>query len=108
MKDFGKTLVGLGALAFIPSLFGYEWILSSWLGDLQQPIGLAAVVAGVLLWFGGGLAQFRNAPPVASPTDVIPNQLSNPAPLLGTANPVPNQLSTEAPTRAADQPASDR
>jgi len=61
-------LFGLGAASFLPSLLNYEWILSSWLGDLQAPIGIAAMIVGGAIWFSARLRQFRNASPIAGPT----------------------------------------
>ncbi|MCI0344083.1 MAG: hypothetical protein L0221_01385 [Chloroflexi bacterium] len=67
MKDFGQLLLVLGAMSFLPTLLDYEWILSSWLGDLQAPVGIAAMAAGGLILGGAKLRQFRNAPPDDSP-----------------------------------------
>lgn len=68
MKDFGKLLLVLGGMAYLPSLVGYEWILSSWLGAMQEPVGISAMVVGGLLFGASKLAEFRNASPVAPPT----------------------------------------
>ena len=108
MKDFGQLLLVLGAASFVPTLFNYEWVLTSWLGDLQAPVGLAAMAVGGVLFGASKLQQFRNAPPVTGPTDVVPNQLSGAAQVSGASSPVPNQLSTPAaPPAAADEPRSD-
>jgi hypothetical protein len=64
MKDGGQLLLALGALLFLPSLADREWILAFWLGDMQQPIGLSALIVGGLLFGAAKLVEFRNGSPV--------------------------------------------
>ena len=84
MKEFGQLLLGVGALTFLPSLVDQEWILSSWLGGMQVPIGLSAMAIGAALFGGAKLVEFRNSGPVPSPTSVAPRTDADPpAPATG-------------------------
>lgn len=66
---FGGMLVILGGMAFFPPLIDFEFLLTAWLGGMQQPAGLSAMVVGGALVVFGKLRQVRNAAPVISPTD---------------------------------------
>jgi hypothetical protein len=74
----GKLAFMLGALTFVPPLFDYQLMFTAWLGSMQQPVGLSAMVVGGALFVVGKLRQFRNAGPVLSPTD--PEALGPPTP----------------------------
>jgi hypothetical protein len=65
----GSTLFILGAMAFFPPLFEFEFLLTAWLGGMQQPVGLSAMVVGGALFAFGKLREIREAAPVVSPTD---------------------------------------
>jgi hypothetical protein len=65
----GSTAFILGAMAFFPPLFDFEFFITAWLGAMQQPVGLSAMVVGGALFAFGKLRQLRNAAPVLSPTD---------------------------------------
>ncbi len=65
----GSTLFILGAMAFFPPLFDFEFLLTAWLGGMQQPVGLSAMVVGGALFAFGKLREIREAAPVVSPTD---------------------------------------
>lgn len=65
----GSTLFILGAMAFFPPLFDFEFLLTAWLGGMQQPAGLSAMVVGGALFGFGKLRELRDAPPVVSATD---------------------------------------
>jgi hypothetical protein len=65
----GSTLFILGAMAFFPPLFDFEFLLTAWLGGMQQPVGLSAMVVGGALFAFGKLREVREAAPVVSPTD---------------------------------------
>jgi hypothetical protein len=52
-------------------MFDYQLLILSWLGGMQQPVGLSAMVIGGALFAMGKLQEFRNASPVPSPTDPI-------------------------------------
>ena len=75
----GGTLLILGALAFFLPMFDYQLLILSWLGGMQQPVGLSAMVIGGILFGIGKLQEFRNSSPVASPTDPVANTLQAPA-----------------------------
>ncbi len=72
LSSGGLLLLILGAMAFIPPLFDYEFLITSWLGSMQQPAGLSAMVVGGLLFGAGKLREFRNGSPVDSAPDVEP------------------------------------
>jgi hypothetical protein len=72
----GSTLVVLGAMAFFPPLFDFEFLLTAWLGPMQQPAGLSAMVVGGGLFVFGKLRELRDAP-VMSPTDLAGVVVSN-------------------------------
>jgi hypothetical protein len=75
----GGFLLILGALAFFLPMFDYQLLILSWLGGMQQPVGLSAMVIGGILFAIGKLQDFRNASPVPGPTDAVPNTLHGPA-----------------------------
>jgi len=79
-KDLGQLLVAIGALLFLPSLADMEWVLSAWLGDLQAPIGLSALIVGAVVFAASKLIEFRNASPVAPPSTSAPSTWSTPGP----------------------------
>ncbi len=65
----GSFLLIVGAMAFFPPLFDFEFLLSAWLGPMQQPVGLSAMVVGGALFGFGKLRELRHPAPVISPTD---------------------------------------
>ena len=83
----GQVLLVLGAMAFLPPLFDYEFLITAWLGSMQQPVVLSAMVVGGVLLAVGKLRQFRNAAPVISPTDpealLTPSVAAAPEPPAG-------------------------
>jgi len=89
LTNGGGLLLALGALAFFPRLFDREMLITAWLGDLQQPAGLSAMIVGGVLFATGKLQEFRNGTPVVGPTDAV----------------VPNQLSAQEPTSEPQAPA---
>ncbi len=74
----GTLALVLGAMAFFPSLLDREFLITAWLGSMQQPVGLSAMVVGGVLLAIGKLRDFRNSSPVVNPPDVQPNVLSDP------------------------------
>jgi hypothetical protein len=78
LSSTGGFLLVLGALAFFLPMFDYQLLILSWLGGMQQPVGLSAMVIGGALFAMGKLQEFRNASPVPSPTDPVPNTLQAP------------------------------
>jgi hypothetical protein len=75
----GGFLLILGALAFFLPMFDYQLLILSWLGGMQQPVGLSAMVIGGILFAIGKLQDVRNASPVPGPTDPVANTLQAPA-----------------------------
>ena len=75
----GGTLLILGALAFFLPMFDYQLLILSWLGGMQQPVGLSAMVIGGILFGIGKLQELRDASPVPGPTDPVANTLQAPA-----------------------------
>jgi hypothetical protein len=71
LVDGGVLALVLGAVAFIPPLLGREYLITAWLGDMEQPVGLSAMIVGGVLIAIGKLRDFRNASPVISPTDQV-------------------------------------
>jgi hypothetical protein len=71
LTNGGGLLLALGALAFLPPLFDRQLLITAWLGDMQQPVGLSAMIVGGILFAIGKLQDFRNASPVISPTDPL-------------------------------------
>ena len=69
LSNGGSVLFVLGALAFVPPLFDYQLAITAWLGGMQQPLGLSAMVVGGVLFGVGKLRELRNAAPGISPTD---------------------------------------
>ena len=69
ISSTGGFLLVLGALAFFLPMFDYQLLILSWLGGMQQPVGLSAMVIGGVLFALGKLQEIRNASPVPSPTD---------------------------------------
>jgi len=100
LTNLGTFVFAFGALAFLPSLFDRELLILSWLGSMQQPVGIMAMVVGAALWGAGRLALFRDAPPsnVAPPTGFEPTVAPPAAGVAGappapTPAPQPNVLS---------------
>jgi hypothetical protein len=62
-------LIAIGFIAVVPPLLDREYLLTSWLGGMERPIGIMALVVGGAVFAAAKLRQFRNAPPVVSPTD---------------------------------------
>jgi hypothetical protein len=85
----GGTLLILGALAFFLPVFDYQLLILSWLGGMQQPVGLSAMVIGGILFGIGKLQELRDASPVPGPTDPVANTLQAPltAPLSEPSGP---------------------
>lgn len=75
----GGTLLILGALAFFLPMFDYQLLILSWLGGMQQPVGLSAMVVGGILFGIGKLQELRDPSPVPGPTDPVANTLQAPA-----------------------------
>ena len=69
LVDGGTLALVFGAVAFFPPMLDREFLITAWLGDMQQPVGLSAMVVGAVLVALGKLRLFRNGSPVASPTD---------------------------------------
>ena len=65
----GILLLAFGFIAFVPPLLDREYLITSWLGSMEQPIGLSALIIGGILFGLGKLRQFRNGGLVVSPTD---------------------------------------
>jgi hypothetical protein len=82
LVDGGSLALGLGAMAFFPPLFDYEFFITAWLGGMQQPVGLSAMIVGGVLLAIGKLRDFRNSSPLGNPTDAVvtPNELRPAAP----------------------------
>lgn len=91
LVSWGTVAFAFGALAFLPSLFDRELLILSWLGSMQAPVGLSAMVVGGVLFGLGKLQTFRDGPPAGFP--------SNPAAPLDPATPIvqPNVLANQAP-----------
>jgi hypothetical protein len=91
LVNWGTMVFAFGALAFLPSLLDRELLILSWLGSMQQPVGLSAMVVGAVLFGLGKLQQFRDASPAGSQND--------PATPLDPATPIvqPNVLANQAP-----------
>lgn len=85
----GGFLLILGALAFFLPMFDYQLLILSWLGGMQQPVGLSAMVIGGILFAIGKLQDIRNSSPVSSPTDPVANTLRAPAAASGSEPPGP-------------------
>jgi hypothetical protein len=79
LSSTGGFLLVLGALAFFLPMFDYQLLILSWLGGMQQPVGLSAMVIGGALFAMGKLQEIRNASPVPGATDPIANTLQAPA-----------------------------
>ena len=92
LSSGGGFLLILGALAFFLPMFDYQLLVLSWLGGMQQPVGLSAMLIGGVLFATGKLQEFRNSSPVADPTQVVvtPNELR-------TAASAETQQSTDTP-----------
>lgn len=79
----GALLLILGAAAFFLPFMDRQLIILSWLGSMEQPVGLSAMIVGAVLIAIGKLREFRNASPLPNPTDVAanaPNTLAAPQP----------------------------
>ena len=87
LSSTGGFLLILGALAFFLPMFDYQLLILSWLGGMQQPVGLSAMVIGGALFATGKLQEYRNASPVPSPTDPIPTSPDASAATSGTESP---------------------
>jgi hypothetical protein len=90
LSSTGGFLLVLGALAFFLPMFDYQLLILSWLGGMQQPVGLSAMVIGGALFAMGKLQEFRNASPVPSPTD----------PILTSPDAAPATSAAESPASA--------
>jgi hypothetical protein len=96
LVDVGTLAFAFGALAFVPSLLDRELLILSWLGGMQVPVGLSAMVVGAVLFGLGKLREVRNAAPAISPTEDSLSSTDNVA--------QPNVLSTPAPAEPSDRP----
>ncbi len=74
----GTLALVLGAMGFFPSMLDREFLITAWLGGMQQPVGLSAMVVGGVLLAIGKLRDFRNSSPVINPTDIQVNVLNDP------------------------------
>jgi hypothetical protein len=74
----GTLLLILGAAAFFLPLADRQLIILSWLGSMEQPVGLSAMIVGGVLLAIGKLRQFRNSSPVPGPTEGTANTLATP------------------------------
>jgi hypothetical protein len=95
LVDGGTLALVFGAVAFFPPMLEREFLITAWLGDMQQPVGLSAMVVGGVLLALGKLRDFRNGSPVASPTDqTIPglNEVSYKG--VGSTDQAPNSDAT--------------
>lgn len=71
LVDGGVLALVLGAVAFVPPLLGREYLITAWLGDMEQPVGLSAMIVGGVLIAIGKLRDFRNGPPEISSANQI-------------------------------------
>lgn len=96
----GALLLIFGAAAFFLPFFDRQLIILSWLGSMEQPVGLSAMIVGGVLVAIGKLREFRNSSPVPSPTDPVAQvaSLSDPA----APTPVADPVTDIAPERPAD------
>jgi hypothetical protein len=69
LVGLGTFLFAFGFIAVVPPLVDREYILTAWLGAMEQPIGLMSLIVGGVLIGAGKLRQFRDSSPVVSPTD---------------------------------------
>jgi hypothetical protein len=69
----GALLVLVGAAAFFLPMLDRQLIILAWLGSMEQPVGLSAMIVGGVLFAIGKLREFRNSSPVPSPTDLAAN-----------------------------------
>jgi hypothetical protein len=73
----GGLLILLGAAAFFLPMLDRQLVILMWLGSMQQPVGLSAMVIGGILFAMGKLQDFRDSSPIPTPTDeLVPNQLA--------------------------------
>jgi hypothetical protein len=106
LTNWGSLAFAFGALAFLPSLAGEELMILSWLGSMQVPVGISAMVVGGAVFGLGKLQAIRNGPSLPGPVE--PNgQIPPPAqtaasdlrpPSQPTAQ--PNVLSNQAKPNA--------
>jgi hypothetical protein len=87
----GGFLLLLGALAFFLPMFDYQLLILSWLGGMQQPVGLSAMVIGGILFGIGKLQDLRDASAVPGPTDPLANTLRAPAAATASEPPGPSE-----------------
>jgi len=87
LSSTGGFPLVLGALAFFLPMFDYQLLILSWLGGMQQPVGLSAMVIGGVLFAMGKLQEIRNASPVPSPTDPLPTSPDAAAAASGAESP---------------------
>ena len=69
LESGAAVLLALGFMAFVVPMFGYEFFITGWLGSMERPMGLGALVVGGVLLVVAKLRQFRNSSPIVSPTD---------------------------------------
>lgn len=105
LTNLGTFVFAFGALAFLPSLFDRELLILSWLGSMQQPVGIMAMVVGGVLWGAGRLALFRDAPPsnVAPPTWFEPSDAPTGTAAAGPSAPAPAPTPTVQPNVLSGQ-----
>ena len=92
LVSWGTVAFAFGALAFLPSLFDRELLILSWLGSMQVPVGLSAmIVGGVLLaqTVPSAAPPTRSAPPPAFVAAPAPSSQGPPAATPLPAPPAP-------------------
>jgi hypothetical protein len=101
----GIFLLAFGFIAVVPPLLDREYILTAWLGSMEQPIGIMALIIGGILFGAGKLRQFRDSSPVVSPTDpalLASTGATSPAPqspdVPGMSESAPDQAPAPPPT----------
>jgi hypothetical protein len=111
LTSWGSLAFAFGALAFLPNLAGEELMILSWLGSMQVPVGISAMVVGGAVFGLGKLQQIRYGPPAGGgpnePSGRIPPPAQTAAsdvraPIQPNAKPTvqPNVLSNQAKPNA--------
>jgi hypothetical protein len=111
LTSWGSLAFAFGALAFLPSLARKELMILSWLGSMQVPVGISAMVVGGAVFGLGKLQEIRNGPAAGGgpnePGGQIPPPVQTPssdlrAPSRPKGQPMaqPNVLSNQAKPNA--------
>ena len=79
LTSWGSLAFAFGALAFLPSLAGGELMILSWLGSMQVPVGISAMVVGGAVFGLGKLQAIRNGPPPVGGPNELDGQIPPPA-----------------------------